>query len=244
MFVSCLNVLAARPIVPASLLIVACGGKVGFEDGTQETNPDASTSGVNSVGLDANAAEEQRVEPDASAVDVGSPGAEMHIVADGAAGTTSGVVPTCPSACMGGCDGGTCIITYNTEPTSQTASIVCPAGQPCEVLIHLRVARLTVMHSSGGLRLLPTSEPPASCNLWQADKPETVTSSNTTAVTFTLCTGSTCPDSGPLVSRRSNSLSIVRGVCFVVGDGEGRGVGDVGSGQGGAATMASIEHDA
>ncbi len=47
-----------------------------------------------------------------------------------------------------------------------------------------------------------------------------------------------------LVSRRSNSLSILRGVCFVVGDGEGRGVGDVGSGQGGAATMASIEHDA
>jgi len=47
-----------------------------------------------------------------------------------------------------------------------------------------------------------------------------------------------------LVSRRSNSLSILRRMCFVVGDGEGRGVGGVGRGQSGAATLASIEHDA
>jgi hypothetical protein len=106
--------------------------------------------------------------------------------------STIAAMPACPSP-----DGSSpCMVPGNSPCPGGWGQDFCDAGGAC--LNPPSVGRATPCIQAVVCACYPPPSPPASCNLWQADRPANVTSNNTTAVPFTLCTGSTCPDSGPL----------------------------------------------
>lgn len=130
----------ARFALVVSVLDLECGGRIAVDEHPTDTMsgagavvnppPDGQASDASNIAPDGQAPDGQA--PDASSIALDG---SMVVHQGGSSPNLEGGAGTevCPSACTGGCDGGVCVIAYDTEGSGGLKAIVCPADWPCRI---------------------------------------------------------------------------------------------------------------